>query len=110
MELSQIINSITSRLIAKYPVQSIILFGSAAQGTMTPESDIDIIVILDITGRSSTYSEMLKRRNEITSTLIDIRKHVAVDMLVYTKDEWDILVQDNSSFIREIMKTGKKIA
>lgn len=43
----QLINEIVSRILSIASPKRIILFGSAAEGTMTPDSDIDLLVIAD---------------------------------------------------------------
>src|SRR5690606_8509948 len=46
MELEHdIIDEIVRRLTAVAPVDRIILFGSAANATMTPDSDVDLLVL-----------------------------------------------------------------
>ena len=84
----------------------VIIFGSAAKGTFTQESDIDIVVILDKPGISKDYSEILENKSEVSRVLRDIRKKVPVDLLVYTRDEWEALKKSGSSFYMEIEKEG----
>ncbi len=46
MEITQtLIEEIIRRVLSVTQAEQIILFGSAATGTMTPDSDVDIIVI-----------------------------------------------------------------
>lgn len=46
MEISQtLIEEIIRRILSVTQAERIILFGSAATGTMTPDSDVDIIVM-----------------------------------------------------------------
>jgi predicted nucleotidyltransferase len=83
-----------------------ILFGSYARGTQTEESDVDLIVVLKKRGISGSYSEMLNNRMRISNMLCALREKVPVDVLVYTRDEWDSVTKSKNDFIREVQQTG----
>ena len=110
MNFANIINEIVTRVKENFRIKSIFLFGSSVSGNLNEDSDIDLLIILDEPGIASEFMEIVKRRNNVTKLLLDIRKKVALDILVYTKDEWDLLKKDRSSFVREIMENGKKVA
>lgn len=110
MNTNTVINEIVTRISARYSVDSIILFGSNADNSATDDSDIDILVILDEPGIVESFSRLVERRNNITRLLIDLRKIIAIDVLVYTRDEWTLLVDDGSSFVKNILEYGRKIA
>ena len=78
-------------------------------GTSDEDSDIDIIVVLDENGFLNNYSEVIKRRQGISALFRDIKKEFPMDILVYSRDEWDMLLNSNSSFIREINSTGIRL-
>ncbi len=42
----QILDKLVSRIREKFHAEKIILFGSAARGELTPDSDIDLLVVL----------------------------------------------------------------
>ena len=110
MNTANIIDEIVTRVKENFKIKSIFLFGSSVSGNLNEDSDIDLLIILDEHGIASEFMEVVKRRNNVTKLLLDIRKKVALDILVYTKDEWDLLKKDRSSFVREIMENGKKVA
>ena len=110
MNSANIINEIVTRVKENFKIKSIFLFGSSVSGNLHEDSDIDLLIILDEPGIANEFMEVVKRRNNVTKLLLDIRKKVALDILVYTKDEWDLLKKDRSSFVREIMENGKKVA
>ena len=85
----------------------IVLFGSHARGTPTECSDVDIMVILDNHDVSKTYEERLKKRLFIRNLVLDINRQIPLDILVYSKEELNILKQYGNFFIEEIEKTGK---
>lgn len=41
------INTIKDQLVKKYKAEKVILFGSAATGEVTPDSDVDFLIIKD---------------------------------------------------------------
>lgn len=84
----------------------IILFGSHAYGTPHVDSDIDLIVVLNMAGIYKTYAEKVIKRRLVQQPLLEIERNVPLDTLVYTKDEWDLFLSHNSSFSREIQQTG----
>ena len=105
----QIKNEIISRLSKNFKLKNIILFGSHAYGTPHKDSDIDIIVVLDEEGYAKNYMEKIDRRMKVSKLLFDLAKKFPVDLLVYTKDEWNHLLRINSSFVRQIKQKGLRL-
>ncbi len=99
------LNEIVNRIRPIDP-EKIILFGSNTTGNSSTDSDIDLLVVLKKKGYSSSYREILDNRRMISEKLIDIRKKIPIDLLVYTKTEWEKLVESGSSFFREIENSG----
>ncbi|NOZ57055.1 MAG: nucleotidyltransferase domain-containing protein [Calditrichaeota bacterium] len=87
----------------------VILFGSRAKRRSAEDSDIDLVVILDTQNSPRTYAEALRNRMTVNRSLRALRARVAIDLLVYTLDEWKKLQEVNSSFVREIRETGLRI-
>ena len=87
----------------------IILFGSYAKGNPNENSDIDILVILDNNHVSKTYQERLNKKILIRNSIIEINRKVPLDILVYSKEELNIIKKNGNYFIDEIEKTGKVI-
>jgi predicted nucleotidyltransferase len=81
----------------------VILFGSYAYGQPHKDSDIDILFI----NNEETYKnfeERIEMKMQLLKRLRNIDK--PIDILAYTKKEWDELVAKNSSFVREINRQG----
>jgi predicted nucleotidyltransferase len=97
--LQSAIESITAQLIEKYKPEKIILFGSAARGVVTPDSDIDLLII-----KSNTPHYGADRVMEVSSL---IERDVPVDFLVYRPDEFDKRLELGDPFIELIVKEGK---
>ena len=70
------------------------------------ENDIDLVVVLDRAGKSDSYRTLINNRREISKRLRDLKKKYPIDILVYTKDEWEELRTSGSSFIKKIEKGG----
>ena len=87
----------------------IILFGSHATGNANRSSDFDIMVVLDNNHVSKTYTERLNKKIFIRKLLLEINRKIPLDILVYSKEELNILKNNGNYFIDEIEKTGKVI-
>ncbi len=92
------------RLLANQDIYKLFLFGSYAVGNAHNDSDVDLLVILNKNGMSNNYKTLLENKRTISKPLHELRKSVPIDLLVYTKDEWEILKDSKSSFIKRIEK------
>jgi predicted nucleotidyltransferase len=75
------------------------LFGSYAYGTPTPDSDVDLLIILETTASA-------KERYLAVSDLLYPRPF-PVDILVKTPQEIDHALKRNDFFIKELLTRGK---
>jgi predicted nucleotidyltransferase len=87
----------------------VILFGSYARVAPRGERDIDLAVVLDKEGKSDSYRTLLGNRVEISRRLRPLKRKYSVDILVYTKEEWEALRASKSSFIQRIEAEGLDI-
>ena len=87
----------------------VILFGSYALGVPRKDSDIDLVVVLDKDGKSDSYAALIQNRMEVYRRLRHLRALYPMDLLVYTRDEWEELRASGSSFIRGIERDGVPI-
>jgi predicted nucleotidyltransferase len=69
------------RIIRRFHPERIILFGSHASGKAGPDSDVDLLVVMPITGSKS------KKQIEIGVALHDIR--IPKDIIVTTPEEFE---------------------
>lgn len=76
------------------------LFGSAAAGTATAWSDLDVLVVRET-------AEPFVERPRALSDLLDLG--LPVDLLVYTPAEFRRLREDGSGFWREFERTRKRL-
>ena len=87
----------------------VLLFGSYAYGTPRDDSDIDLVVVLDKEGKSDSYKTLINNRMEIARRLRQLRKRYPIDILVYTRDEWEELKASESSFVQKIERQGVSV-
>jgi predicted nucleotidyltransferase len=90
-------------------IYKIILFGSYARGTATKDSDIDLVVILDSDEMSQLFKDRMARRRPVSRSLLEINRQYSMDIIVYTKAEFNYLKNREDFFVQEIEETGKKI-
>ena len=95
--------------LSKFNIKEIILFGSINTGSYDEESDIDLLIILDIDKIPSTYEEKMEMKLELRKAIRTINRKVAIDLLVYTKKEFEIIKKEGNNFFQDIIKNGKKL-
>ena len=86
------------RIVAELQPEKIILFGSYAYGNPTPDSDVDLLVIMST---KASYKE----RYLSVSRLLRPRSF-PVDIIVKTPKEIETALRTNSFFTREIYTKG----
>jgi predicted nucleotidyltransferase len=81
-KLDEVLPEIVRRLRDALQPERIYLFGSCAQGTPGPDSDVDILVVVP-----ESPLGFYQRAAEASRALDDV--DVAIDVLVYTRAEFD---------------------
>lgn len=92
------INSITKQLIEKYGAKKVILFGSAAEGRFTPDSDVDFFIIKD---------DKRDFHNRLVNLYRIVQKRISADFIVYTPDEVTQRLKLGDPFLKSILTNGK---
>jgi len=108
MNYNTVIDNLVVKLKSSNPYK-IILFGSYAKGNQDENSDIDLMVILDNNHVSKTYQERLNKKIPVRNLVLEINRKISLDILVYSKEELNIIKKHGNYFIDEIEKTGKVI-
>ena len=80
-----------------YEPEKIILFGSAARGDTDEYSDLDLIVI------KQSNKRFVERLVEVTAYL---PRDTAVDVLVYTPQEFQAMQEEGNPFIQQALSDG----
>ena len=97
--VSETLPEAVQRIAQALRPDKIILFGSYANGTPTPDSDVDLLVVMNTTASS-------KERSWAVSRLL-MPRPFPVDILVRTPKEIKQAFDKRDFFIEEIMTQGK---
>jgi len=90
------LENITKQIISSYSPNKILLFGSQAKGIASIKSDIDLCVIVDTPNKRRLLADMY----------YTIETERPIDILLYTPNEWEICVNDTTSFAHKINTEG----
>ena len=66
-----------------------------------------MVVILDNNDVAKNYEERMQKKLYINRLVRNINYEIALDILVYSKEEYKIIKNYGNYFIDEIEKTGK---
>ena len=89
------IQQVVAQIVREFHPERVILFGSYASGTPTPESDVDLLVVMPCEGKET------RKAVEILHT-IDSR--LPIDLLVRTPQRLEQRLAWNDFFLREVMQ------
>lgn len=93
------LENIKQQVIELYSPIKIILFGSLAKKQIKTTSDIDICVIIDTDDKRKLVNKMYS----------EVNTKFPVDIIIYTAKEWEILKDEETSFLYKILKEGEII-
>ena len=85
----------------------IILFGSYAGDSFSEDSDLDLLVVLDSLGIAKNYDEKMRNKLLVRRKIYKLSKKIPIDLLVYTRGEYEVVLKSENSFCNEIQQTGK---
>ncbi len=97
---SNVLNEITKRIVSSAHPEKIILFGSHAWGVPTPDSDVDVFVIVP-----SSDQPAYRRARSIYHNMRGIG--VPVDLVVQTHAEVEQSKKVVTSLARKVLEEGK---
>lgn len=95
--------ALVNRIITAVDPDKIVLFGSRAEESHRPESDIDLIVVRDST------EPFHKRAIPIYAALADLPIEVDVDILVYTPEEIEEWRGASAALVTTALRQGRTI-
>ncbi len=95
------IQEIARRIAETFAPQKIILFGSYAYGTPTPDSDVDLLVIMESSDSPALRSTKVARAAR--------PRHVALSAIVRTPAEIKRRLEMGDFFTREILEKGRQL-
>jgi len=86
------------RIGQEFGAERVILFGSYAKGTVTDDSDVDLLVIGHFEGTSVDKSVEIR---------LKLRPVFPMDLIVRTPEKVRQRIDMGDSFMREILEEGK---
>jgi predicted nucleotidyltransferase len=92
------IKSFVNDVIKRFNPERVIQFGSHASGDITPDSDVDILMVMDF--KSRPYQQAFEIRRTI-------KRSFPLDLLVRRPADIDRRLRQGDFFIKEIMQEGK---
>jgi uncharacterized protein len=92
------IAQLCEQIVREFRPQKIILFGSYAYGQPSPDSDVDLLVVMPFPGSSREQAAKIRSR---------IDTPVALDLLVRTPEQIAGRLAMGDFFMREIVEQGK---
>ena len=101
VEIQNVLKGMVLRIIEKFNPERIILFGSCAKGDTTPDSDIDILVVMPVEGSRRN------KANEIDLALAD--RTLPMDVIVVTPEQFERQKGLIGTIVSEAAKGGKVI-
>jgi predicted nucleotidyltransferase len=94
----EVIQELARQIAEKFHPERIILFGSYAYGNPRPESDVDLLVIMDTPLKETRQALQIRRH---------LNLRFGVDILVYTPERLKQRLEWGDFFLREIVERGK---
>lgn len=92
------IDDVVEQIVARFHPSRIILFGSYARGEYRPESDVDLLVVMETPLRESEQAVQICQQIEYLFGL---------DLLVIRPEHLEQRLRQGDSFLKEIIATGR---
>ncbi len=96
------IQDVVDQISAKFRPDKIILFGSYAHGNPTPESDVDLLVIMPL----EKDKRPIRQSIEISRTIEYRFGYFGLDLIVRTPEEIDRRIKWRDFFILDAIEKG----
>jgi len=101
-KFEEVVQTIASKLVAEYKPEKIILYGSSTNGNLHEDSDIDMLIIKDVSIKN--YSTRWMEVRKLTRSLT---MGIPFEPIILTKGEVDKSIKDGNYFIIDILNSGK---
>jgi predicted nucleotidyltransferase len=95
-EIDRYVNDVA----AEFNPEQVILFGSYATGKSTEDSDVDLLVVMNHSGRDIEQAFTIRR---------SINRNFPLDLVVRTPNEVRRRLKNNDTFLSNIYKEGKTL-
>jgi uncharacterized protein len=94
------IREFVDRVVEEFAPERVILFGSHARGDATPDSDVDLLVIMPT--EQSTLDQAVEIRQRVVH-------HFAMDLLVRTPADVKQRLRLGDRFLKTVMEEGRTL-
>lgn len=101
MNTREVTDMISARVHQTEPDAKVLLFGSRARGEARPDSDWDVMVLLNDNSKTNRWDAV----KQLFYLSLDIEQDI--NPIVYTKSEWD--KRSFTPFYKNVMKDGIEI-
>lgn len=96
------IEAIAARLRDEYGAEAVILYGSRAEGSARPDSDVDLMII-----KSDASGGMIERSLEVGDILSDFRLQYDLDAHVATQGQIEGMLAQGNHFVQDVILQGR---
>ncbi len=93
------INEVVTKIATRFNPDKIILFGSYAYGMPNDDSDLDLLIVQD--------SDLPIQKRGLDIRLSLIGSMIPIDLLIYTRSEFDQEKNKRFSFLNAAIKNSK---
>ena len=97
----RLLTDLKQRILAVAPGASVTLYGSAARGERTSESDYDVLVLL----RARISREEERRLHDLAYDL-ELERDVVLSLAIYTADMWEQPAMRGSPYRKSVLIEG----
>ena len=94
------IDGFVRKVADRFHPEKVVLFGSYAYGNPTPDSDVDILVIMPHEGPSAKQAAEIRKQ---------VHAGFPVDLLVRSSEELQRRLAIADFFVRDIMERGQSL-
>jgi predicted nucleotidyltransferase len=101
MERAILLNRIKETVRELEPEADLVLFGSHARNQATPESDWDILILLNGFADEQRKRQIRRRIYEIEWDIGEV-----IDCLIKSKQDWESPLHQITPFHKQIMRAG----
>lgn len=91
------IREYTQHIEREFHPTRIVLFGSYARGTPSPDSDVDLLVVMPFGGKPWHAASAIRRR---------IRPPFPLDLLVRTPEQVDERLRRGDTYLESLLREG----
>ena len=99
--IQPILDQLLERVTRKWALEKIVLFGSRVSGRPGPESDIDLLIVMDVEGSTR------QRANEIDLLMAD--RVVPMDIVVLTPEQYERQRTIAGTLVHQAERQGRVI-